>query len=193
MTNLILARHGQTDWNIEGRWQGHSDTPLNATGLEQARLLAGELAGERFAAIYSSDLQRARVTAETVARPLGLSVHTDPRLRELNMGAWEGRLVTELPALTPEAWAERQRNPIDSRPPGGESVRELAGRVIPAIASICAAHPAGARLLIISHGLALAVFLCHAHGRPLGEAFEHIPHNASPVFLSYAESVNPGA
>lgn len=185
MTNLILARHGQTAWNIEGRWQGHADTPLDETGLEQARLLAGALNGERFAAIYSSDLQRALVTAEMVARAHGQSVHTDPRLRELNMGAWEGRFVTEIPALFPESWAARQNDPVGSKPPGGESVLELAGRMLAAMSAICAQHPPESRLLVVSHGLALAVFLCRVHGRPLVEAFDNIPRNASPVYLSW--------
>ncbi|HEY3311317.1 MAG TPA: histidine phosphatase family protein [Anaerolineales bacterium] len=186
MTKLCLVRHGQTDWNIQGRWQGHADPPLNAVGLEQAGQLSASLAHEHFSAIYSSDLQRARFTAEAVARFHGLPVHADPRLRELNMGAWEGKLVTEIPVLFPASWEERQRDPLGSRPPGGESVQELAARIIPAISGICAEHAATDQLLIVSHGLALATFLCHVESRPLVEAYLRIPHNATPVYVEWS-------
>lgn len=88
MTTLLLARHGETDWNRDGRWQGHSDTPLNERGREQARALAESI--ERVDAIYASDLSRARETAEIVGARLGVEVRVDERLRERGFGAWEG-------------------------------------------------------------------------------------------------------
>lgn len=188
MTQLCLVRHGQTAWNLEGRWQGHTDLPLNVTGLNQAHLLAAELASLRFTAIYSSDLQRALATAAVIAKNQTLPVKTDPRLRELNMGAWEGQLGSEVPTLYPAAWAERQRSPLESQPPGGESIRQLSQRVIAAITAICAENPPQSRLLIVSHGLALAVFLCHAHGQPLEQARERIPANATPLHLNWSPS-----
>jgi broad specificity phosphatase PhoE len=170
---------------VEGRWQGHSDSALDDTGINQARLVAEQLAPQHFTAIYSSDLQRARVTAEAIAKIQELPVIVDARLRELNMGRWEGLLFSDIPRLYPEAWAEHQRWPVEFLYPGGESVQQLSRRIVPAIASICAAHPPHAQILIVSHGLALAVFLCHIHGWPLEDAFTRIPRNATPVFLDW--------
>ncbi|HEY3312827.1 MAG TPA: histidine phosphatase family protein [Anaerolineales bacterium] len=185
MTQLCLVRHGETCWNVEGRWQGHSDAPLDENGINQARKVAEELAPRHFTAIYSSDLQRARITAEAIAKIQELPVIIDPRLRELNMGAWEGLLFSDIPTLYPEGWAEHQRWPVEFLYPNGESVQQLARRIVPAIASICAEYPADAQILIVSHGLSLAVFLCHVHGWPLDEAFTRIPRNATPVFLDW--------
>jgi probable phosphoglycerate mutase len=182
MTRFCLVRHGQTDWNLQGRWQGHSDIPLNLTGRKQVRALALELAGEHFDAIYSSDLQRARETAFSVARPRGLPVQLDTRLREINLGKWEGQLAVDVPGLYPREWAERQIDPFHAQPPGGESVSDLARRSLPVFADLCARHPAGS-LLVVSHGLLLAVFLCHFNGLPLQESFNLIPENARPVFV----------
>ena len=95
MTKLLLVRHGETDWNRHGRWQGGSDTQLNDLGREQARALAEELDGE-IDVLYSSDLARARETAEIVAAKLGLEVRLDPRLRERGFGSWEGLTTIEI-------------------------------------------------------------------------------------------------
>mgnify|MGYP000918913880 FL=1 len=119
MTELWLVRHGQTDWNVEGRYQGQANPPLNATGLEQAACAAETLAGRTYTAIYTSDLQRARVTAEIIGRRLGMDVLVDPRLREVNQGAWEGMLSTEIQAHYAGEWAARQRDRLHFRPPGG--------------------------------------------------------------------------
>ena len=96
MTEIWIVRHGQTDWNVEGRYQGQADRPLNAVGLAQAQQAAEQLRGRDFAAIYSSDLQRARVTAEIIAGQLGLPVQVDRRLREVNQGEWEGLLTADI-------------------------------------------------------------------------------------------------
>jgi broad specificity phosphatase PhoE len=94
VTTLLLVRHGETEWNRVGRWQGHSDTPLNDAGREQARALAAELSDVDV--VYSSDLARARETAEILAEPLGLEVRVDPRLRERGFGAWEGKTTAQI-------------------------------------------------------------------------------------------------
>lgn len=179
MTELWLVRHGQTDWNLERRYQGHSDTPLNATGLEQARLAAEALAGRTYTAIYSSDLSRARVTAEIIAQRLGMKVQADPRLREVNLGVWEGLVVTDIQTQYPVEWEERQNNRLHSRPPGGESVYDVAMRIWPTVDELAARHPDGA-LILVSHGLALATILCRSQGLPLETARELIPDNAQP-------------
>src|SRR5436305_15084177 len=93
---ILLARHGETVSNVEGRWQGQTDSPLTERGLAQARELARALANESLAAIYSSDLGRAYQTAAVVAEPHNLPVTTEPRLRELDVGRWTGRLGAEI-------------------------------------------------------------------------------------------------
>ena len=184
MTHLCLVRHAQTDWNLQGRWQGHSDIPLNLIGRKQSRALALDLADEHFDAVYSSDLRRARVTARIVACSHGLVVQLDPRLREINLGKWEGQLGDDVPAIYPREWTDRLSDPFHARPPGGESVFDLAQRGLPVFAELCDRHPVGS-LLIVSHGLLLAVFLCHLRGLPLEESFNHIPPNATPLCMDW--------
>lgn len=184
MTVLWLARHGQTDWNASGRWQGQSEVPLNAQGRAQAAALAARLNGTPFEAVYSSDLQRARVTAEIIAQRLGLPLRCDGRLREINHGQWEGLLGSEIPARFPVEWQARERDPLHTPSPGGESPVQVAARVWAAADDIARAHPAGP-VLIISHGFALATLLCRARGLPLEIAPELIPANARVEVIAW--------
>lgn len=179
MTEFWLIRHGQTDWNLLGRWQGQSpDAPgLNDTGCAQALAILDLLPRADFSAIYSSNLLRARQTAELIAEPLGLTVTLDPRLREINLGAWEGMLFSDIEAQYPHELEERKQNPLHARTPNGESPREVAERVITAVDEIARKHPADS-VLIVSHGVALAVMICHAQGIPLDNVYEYIPENA---------------
>src|SRR5919204_6587487 len=98
---ILLARHGETVSNVEGRWQGQADSPLTERGLAQARELGRALGSDSLAAVYSSDLGRALDTAREVAAPHGLEVTPDPRLRELHVGTWSGRLGSEIRAEFP--------------------------------------------------------------------------------------------
>ena len=151
MTTLLLARHGETDWNRELRIQGSSDIELNELGRQQAQFLAQELTDVDVDAIYSSDLSRARATAAAVAATHGLDVTLDPRLRERSFGSWEG--------LT--------REDVSGFPPGarhdGESDDEVRARVLAAVEEIAARHP-GEQVLIVSHGGALNTLWHHALG-----------------------------
>jgi len=184
MTELCLVRHGQTDWNLEGRYQGQSDIPLNATGCSQAHDLAGKLKGHRFSAIYTSDLQRAQATADAIAADLDLPVITDTRLREINQGDWEGQFVDSIRNQYAELWKQRTTDPASIRPPGGETVREVAERVYAAVDDIAHNHPTGS-VLIVSHGLALATVLCKVRGIPIGQAYSVIPENTEPVWVEW--------
>jgi broad specificity phosphatase PhoE len=190
MTEFWLIRHGQTDWNLSGRWQGQSpDAPaLNETGRAQALAILNQLPcadfGTGFATIYSSDLLRARQTAELIAAPLNLTVVLDPRLREMNLGAWEGMIGDDIKAQYPHEIEERKQNPFDAYAPQGESPREVAERVIAAVNEIAGKHPNDS-VLIVSHGVALAVMICHAQGIPLNEVYEYIPENAKPYRVEW--------
>jgi broad specificity phosphatase PhoE len=186
MTDLWLLRHGQTDWNVTGRWQGQtSDAPgLNDTGRAQAISACGYLTGICFAAIYCSDLLRARQTAELISESLNLNISLEPRLREMNLGAWEGMLSSEIEIQYPQELAERAHDPLHARPPQGESPSEVEERVITAVTDITAKFP-DESVLIVSHGVSLAVIICHAQGIPMDEVYEHIPENANPYQVAW--------
>jgi len=186
MTELWLVRHGQTDWNVQGRYQGQADPPLNATGLAQAERAAEALAGRAYGAIYTSDLQRARVTAEIIGRHLGMEVLVDARLREVNQGAWEGMLSTEIQTHYAGEWAARQRDRLHFRPPGGgESAHDVASRLWAAVDDLVARAPAEP-LILVSHGLSLATLICRAANLPLTQAFDLIPDNAQPHCIDWS-------
>ena len=104
MTTLLLARHGETDWNRARRWQGHADRPLTDRGRAQAAALGDRLANIALDAVYSSDLRRARETAEAVALPHGLDVIELPELREVDVGSWEGLTRAEAEAKFPDGF-----------------------------------------------------------------------------------------
>jgi len=184
MTEFCLVRHGQTDWNLQGRYQGQSDVPLNAAGLMQAQVLARRLAGERFDAIYTSDLARARQTAEAIAALQKLPVHLDTRLREINLGEWEGMLVDTISARYAGLWQQRQVDPARMQAPGGETAGQVLLRITAALDDISLGYPS-ARVLIVSHGLALATILCTVRGIPIGQAYQNIPENADPLWVTW--------
>jgi broad specificity phosphatase PhoE len=142
-TTILLVRHGETDWNLENRVQGHSDRPLNDTGRAQARALAEQLADEPLDAVYASDLMRARDTARAVAATHGLPVLAMPELREKNFGTWEGMTDVEI----------RERFPQAASGPWGdaETTDDVADRVLEALHGIAERHPGG-RVLAVSHG-----------------------------------------
>ena len=149
MTTLLLARHGETDWNGERRWQGHSDQPLNDTGRGQAAELAASLAGTPISAIYSSDLARARETAEIVAERLGLAVVVDAGLREVDVGSWSGVTHDEIRQRYPEEFARWQEGGQGWE--GGESYDEMGERAVATLLRLADRH-AGETILVVAHG-----------------------------------------
>ncbi len=181
-TRLWLVRHGETDWNRAGRYQGQADIPLNANGLAQARALPPTFSGLPIAAIYSSDLQRAAVTAGVIAAALKLPVIVHPGLREVSLGQWEGMLHTDIQAQYPEHWQARRNDPVHAHPPGGESLGEVAARAFAAADELARQHP-GQQIILVSHALLLASLICKGRGIPLDQAFQHVPPNccAEPV------------
>jgi alpha-ribazole phosphatase len=164
MLRLLLVRHGETDWNATGRYQGQSDIPLNATGQRQARAVARRLATERLDGIYASDLLRAWATAEAIAEPHDLTVKPDARLREMSYGNWQGLTYRQIAEQAPEALAGWNADRVHRAPPGGESLGDLAARVRNSLDGILVAHSEGT-VALVSHGgtvrMILCVLLCH--------------------------------
>ena len=142
MTRILLARHGETDWNREGRWQGHSDQPLNATGIAQAEALGRRLAGEKLDAVYASDLRRATETAAHVTRETGLEAILTPGLREVDVGDLAGLDRAEAGRRYPE-WYTQWREGTDDRYPGGERFADLHKRALVAFDRIADRHAGG--------------------------------------------------
>jgi broad specificity phosphatase PhoE len=182
MTRLILIRHGETDWNVDGRWQGQADVPLNARGQAQARQIAESLRGLKLDAIYSSDLRRAVDTAQPLARIHHLPVRLDARLREIHQGEWQGLLVTEIETRYAGLFHERRVNPIDVAPPGGETVEQVRARVVDVLSEIARNHP-GESVAVVSHGFILAVAIVVFEGHAIDEVWSLIPENCTPVDL----------
>lgn len=165
MTTILLIRHGQTSWNAVGRWQGHTDVPLNEIGREQARLLARRLAAWPVAALYSSDLQRAAKTASIVGDALGLEPVQEREWRERHGGAFQGLTGEEIAEEHPEAWAALRRGVV--APPGGESSRDLHERVTGAFRRLVERHR-GEVVAVISHGGAMRTLIAHVLDLPPG-------------------------
>lgn len=151
MTELILIRHGETDWNRELRFQGHVDVSLNATGLEQARRIAARMAGEKAVALYVSDLLRARQTAQPIGTQLELQPFTETGLREQSFGRVDGMRVDDIKEQHPQAWEGWLRFEEDYAMPEGESTRQFHARVMDAVKRVVAAHP-DQTVVVVTHG-----------------------------------------
>jgi broad specificity phosphatase PhoE len=152
MLKISLIRHGQTDWNAQGRWQGAADIPLNAEGRAQALTAAPHLPTGQFDRIISSPLARARQTAELLNQPLCLPLEFDPRLVETNVGLTEGLTWAEIAAQHPAIKQHLEQTPYeDIAFPGGESRRQVADRMEAAIQDYLVRY-AGQHLLLVSHG-----------------------------------------
>ena len=155
-TRIVAVRHGETAWNVDTRIQGHLDIPLNNTGLWQAEQLGQALAGESFAAIYTSDLQRAHATAQAVARTTGAPLQAVQGLRERSFGHFQGRTFAEIEAELPDdARRWRKRDPHYA-PEGGESLVALRERIAHTVTALAAPH-AGEQILLVAHGGVLDV------------------------------------
>jgi phosphoserine phosphatase len=170
VTTLLLARHGETDWNRARRWQGHADRPLTDRGRAQAAALGDRLADIALDAVYSSDLRRARETAEAVALPHALDVIELPELREVDVGSWEGLTRDEAESNFPDGfrlWLAGGTGWDD-----GETYAEMSRRVLAVVEQIASDHEGG-RILIVSHGGPIRAI----HGAALGmdvEAYRRI-------------------
>lgn len=162
---IVVWRHGQTAWNFDGRFQGQSDIALDATGLEQAARAAQVLAALQPAAIVSSDLGRARDTAEALAKLTGLPVTTDERLRETYLGSWQGKTRAEVEVEFPGEAAAWLAGGLERRG-GGEHMTEVADRAVAAAVDAVRALPERSTLVAVTHGGAGRVLIAQMIGLP---------------------------
>lgn len=160
---LFAIRHAETAWSRERRFAGGRDMPLTDRGRRQAAALAAALADVPLAAVYASPLERARATAEPIARAHGLPVRLDATFREMAFGAWEGRTREEVAAVEPETMLTWSQEPDRIVPRGGESLKEVAARVAGGVARLMDAH-AGAAVVLVSHAIVTRLIVLAALG-----------------------------
>ena len=184
-TELVLIRHGQSNWNTIRRCQGTLDeSRLTEQGLAQAAEVARSLARSPFSAIYSSSQMRSIQTAEVIAEGRGLAVQIDARLSEMSQGLWEGMFYPDIEAQYGELYARFMKNPLDATPPGGETIQALARRTMSAVDDIAERY-AGQPVLIVSHEIPLAAIRCLAARQSLSALWEYGPANGEIVRLEW--------
>jgi 2,3-bisphosphoglycerate-dependent phosphoglycerate mutase len=163
---LLLVRHGETAWNLEGRMQGHLDSPLTERGVEQGRRLAQRLVSARPAALYASDLGRTLATAAPIAEQLGLAIRAEPGLRERHLGVFQGLTAVQVEAQQPEVWRRYRSEGPEYAMPGGESARQRFERTRAALNLIAAAH-VGEVVVVVAHAGTLDSAFRASTGLPL--------------------------
>jgi probable phosphoglycerate mutase len=204
VTRLVLVRHGQTAWNLEGRAQGHTDVGLDDTGRAQALALAPYVAAMEPTALWSSDLVRARQTADRLAEATGLTVREDARLREFDAGARAGLTIAEFAERFPEAHDAWRDGHVTGQVPGAETTGQVAARMVPALQEIWDATAPGETTVVVAHGACLRVSLLAFLGWPetlLGSlrgldncgwaVIEADPHGRGVRLASYNETAHP--
>lgn len=188
ITKLCLIRHGETSWNAERRLQGHTDIPLNATGMLQARQMAQALKDIKltFDVLYTSDLKRASDTANAVVELFGVDALVDSELRERHFGTLQGLSISEAPLKHPDIWQAHIARDLEHDLEGGESIQQFALRVQNALDKIQARH-AGKTILIVSHGGTLDMMYRIASKQALSaERIASVP-NASLNWLTHSQ------
>ena len=188
MTDILLVRHGQTDWNLDRRIQGQSDIQLNSAGLAQAESFASGLTDQHYDLLISSDLQRAVQTARIIAARLSLPVHCDQRLREVDHGDWEGMLISDVLQQFGKEYTAFRNEPEHSRAPGGETLNEAFERVTSVIEENAIQFPAG-RILVVSHGLVIALLRCKVNGLPFNMAHQFGLDNCAGDLIHWSSSL----
>jgi probable phosphoglycerate mutase len=185
-TRFCLVRHGETDWNVERRLQGHTDISLNQRGLKQASQMAKALQAIdlQFDVLYTSDLQRAAQTAQAIEKVFGVAAINHEALRERHLGALQGLTIKEAPDLEPELWGIHLSRSLHEELRGGESIVQFANRIRVALEQICREHT-GKTVLLVSHGGALDMMYRIASNQALdAEKIVSVP-NASLSWISH--------
>ena len=183
-THVIVVRHGETAWNTEKRWQGHLDSPLTPKGMSQAQALARRLTNQRFSALYSSDLGRACQTAQIISAATGHSVCPDARLRERNLGIFQGLTNEEIKTTASLDLYQRYRvRDPDHVVPGGESIRQQVERNIACFEELARKY-LGESILVVTHGGVLSALFRHVLSIPLDtpRRFE-FPNSSLNIFI----------
>jgi len=188
LSRLVLIRHGETDWNADGRLQGHEDIPLNGVGQSQADALAARLVGDAVHAVYSSDLARAFETARCIGVRAGRPVVTDVRLRERHLGVVQGMSKATAELAMAEVYAGYKSEDPDYAIPGGETAREFAARVLACIHELAHRH-AGESTVVVAHGGVLDQVYRHAAGLPVCGPRAFTLLNASVNHLTFEDGV----
>ena len=186
-TTVIVIRHGETEWNRERRMQGTTDTRLSDLGRLQASALGRRLKERGFTGLYSSDLSRARDTAQAIAQHTGRHLVIDPRLQERRFGIFEGLLAAEIRTRYPDEHARFASRDPDYEVPGGESASAFTARCLGCLAEIAMRHP-GEEVVVVSHGLVLDALYRVAHGLAHGEPRPVPLINASMNHFGYGAS-----
>jgi broad specificity phosphatase PhoE len=172
--SLLLIRHAESSWNAAGRWQGHGDPPLSDRGRAQANELARELARETIDVLVSSDLRRAAETAAILGQARGLQPELNPRLRELDLGDWEGLTSDQIERTAGDVLRRLNDGDLDVRPGGGENLRELEQRALLVVTELVDAHP-GRRLAIVTHLGVIRALLGKSRGLARGAGARSAP------------------
>jgi len=183
--DIYLIRHGQTFWNKEFRWQGHTDIELDETGLVQAASAAERLMGCNISAIYSSPLKRARVTAETIGGALGLTPFFREDLREIAFGHWEGLRLDDVRQLHTEQLRVWESEPDSDPGDGIESYAQLRNRAVNALREICNKHGNNDTIAIVTHGAWIRALILYTLNIPLDSRLVFDLDNVGVSILRY--------
>ena len=173
-----MARHGESTWNVEGRYQGRRDPPLSILGLKQAEALAARVGAEDISAVFSSPLTRSLQTATNCVKAVGLDVIVDERLTEISHGAWEGRLKDDVARTDPAALEGWLRHPERMTAPGGETLTAVKDRLEEFWSDLSQRNPAGS-VLAVTHDVIVRLALLSAQRRPLSDLHQVEIDNAS--------------
>jgi broad specificity phosphatase PhoE len=166
---VVLVRHGATDWNLEGRCQGSSDRDLSELGMRQAEQISALFSREKLHAIYSSNLRRARRTADVISRPHDLPVLIEHGIRELDHGDLEGLTFNEIKTKHGEFLARWRSEPADLQVPGGERLADVAERAWNGLNEIVKRHQDAERILVVSHNFPILGIVCRITGTHLND------------------------
>jgi len=159
-TSLVFVRHGETESNAEKRYMGHLDSPLSERGITQVAAVAARLGKDSISAVYTSDLGRAAITAEAIAKACNLSFVSDARLRERHAGVFQGLRLTEASERFPDHFTETEQPTPSTAIPEGESALQVQARLVPFLEEVCQRHP-GQSVVIVTHGGVIRTVLWH--------------------------------
>jgi len=189
LTKVIFIRHGQTEWNVTGRYQGQSDVQLTAEGHRQAEKLAADFPVDTVDAVYASDLQRAMVTAETIAQKFGLPVQAEPAFREVSFGKWEGLTYQQIVAEWEEGMTNFLQHPDILEIPGGETFPAVQKRATDKLQELVKKHD-GQTIVVVAHGAVLRTMLTAALHMPLQYLWSIRQFNTAVNIVRYDEGAN---